>query len=94
MNKVKFQTDNGSESIGCFRQDRTSNGFERTESACGDTYKRIPNKARSYNSDIEMVDRTIEDEFYDLENFEAIRDFHQRSGSYQAFYNLVRPSHN
>ena len=29
MKKLKFQTDNGKEFIGCFRQDRTSDGFEK-----------------------------------------------------------------
>jgi len=36
----------------------------------------------------------IEDEFYDIENFEGIRDFHQRVASYQAWYNLVRVNSN
>ncbi len=37
---------------------------------------------------------TIEREFYDLENFEGVKDFHQRVASYQAWYNLVRPNSN
>jgi len=41
-----------------------------------------------------MVHRTIEDEFYDLENFEGIKDFHQRAASYQAWYNIVRVNSN
>jgi hypothetical protein len=51
-------------------------------------------RAWSYNSDVEMVHRTIEDEFYDLENFEGIKDFHQRAASYQAWYNIVRVNSN
>ena len=53
-------------------------------------HKRIPVRAWSYNSDVETVHSTIESEFYDLENFEGIKDFHQRVASYQAWYNLVR----
>ena len=94
MKKVKFQTDNGSEFIGCFRQDRTRDGFERIIEGFGSTHKRIPPRAWSYNSDVETVHRTIEDEFYDLENFESIKDFHQRVASYQAWYNLVRVNSN
>ena len=94
MEKVKFQTDNGHEYIGCFRQDRSRDGFEATVSAFGSRHKRIPVKAWSYNSDVETVHRTIEDEFYDLENFESIRDFHRRVASYQAWYNLVRVNSN
>jgi len=94
MKKVKFQTDNGSEFIGCFRQDGTRDGFGPTVEAFGSRHKRIPVKAWSYNSDVETVHRTIEDEFYDLENFEGIKDFHQRVASYQAWYNLVRENSN
>jgi len=90
LKQVKFQTDNGSEFIGCFRQDRTRDGFETIVQGFGARHKRIPVRAWSYNSDVETVHRTIEDEFYDLENFAGIKDFHQRVASYQANYNLVR----
>lgn len=90
LKKVKFQTDNGSEFIGCFRQDGTRDGFEATVGGFGAKHKRIPPRAWSYNSDVETVHGTIEDEFYDLENFEGIKDFHQRVSSYQVSYNLVR----
>jgi len=94
LSQVKFQTDNGSEFIGCFRQDRTRDGFEKTVEGFGSRHKRIPVRAWSYNSDVETVHRTIEDEFYDLENFESVKDFHQRVASYQAWYNIVRVNSN
>jgi len=94
MNKLKFQTDNGSEFIGCFRDDRTRDGFERVVQAFGATHKRIPPRAWSYNSDVETVHSTIEVEFFDLENFEGIRDFHRRVASYQAWYNIIRENSN
>ena len=94
MKKLKFQTDNGKEFIGCFRQDRTRDGFEKVVEGFGSRHKRIPVRAWSYNSDVETVHRTIEDEFYDIENFESIKDFHQRVTSYQAWYNLVRANSN
>ena len=90
MNKLKIQTDNGSEFIGCYRNDRSRDGFERIVQGFGATHKRIPPRAWSYNSDVETVHSTIENEFYDLENFESLKDFHQRAASYQAWYNLVR----
>jgi hypothetical protein len=40
------------------------------------------------------VHTTTEDDFYDLENFENIKDFHQRVASYQAGYNPVRTNSN
>ena len=94
MKKLKLQTDNGKEFIGCFRQDGTRDGFEKTVEGFGSKHKRIPVRAWSYNSDVETVHRTIEDEFYDLENFEGIKDFHQRVASCQAYYNLVRANMN
>jgi len=94
MEKLKFQTDNGKEFIGCFRQDKTRDGFEKVIEGFGSTHKRIPVRAWSYNSDVETVHGTIQEEFYDLENFEGIKDFHHRVASYQAWYNLVRPNMN
>ena len=94
MKKLKFQTDNGKEFRGCFRQDRTRDGFEKVVEGFGSTHKRIPVRAWSYNSDVETVHGTIEDEFYDLENFEGIKDFPRRVASYQAWYNLVRLNSN
>jgi hypothetical protein len=60
----------------------------------GSKHKRTPVRAWSYNSDVETMHGTIEDEFYDLENFESVKNFHQRVASYQAWYNLVRENSN
>jgi transposase len=87
---MKFQTDNGSEFIGCYRGDRTRDGFEKVVQGFKAVHKRIPNRAWSYNSDVETVHNTIEKEFFDIENFENIKDFHQRVASFQAYYNIVR----
>ena len=94
MKKLKIQTDNVSDLIGFFRDSRTRDGFGATVGWFGCTHKRIPPRAWSYNSDVETVHRTIEDEFYDLENFVGLRDFHRRVASYQAWYNLVRVNSN
>jgi transposase len=91
---MKFQTDNGHEFIGCKRQDGQRDGFGSAVEAFGAVHKRIPIKAWSYNSDVETVHRTIEDEFFDLENFSNPRDFHKRVASYEAWYNLLRPNMN
>jgi transposase len=91
---IKIQSDNGSEFIGCYRQDGSRDGFEKTVQGFGAIHKRIPVRAWSYNSDVETVHATIEPEFFDLENFASVRDFHQRAASYQSYYNLVRPNSN
>jgi len=46
------------------------------------THIPIPPRAWSYNSNVETVHSTIELEFFDLENFENIKDFHQRIASF------------
>ena len=94
MKELKFQTDNGSEFIGCTRQDGSRDGFEKTLQAFNAIHKRIPVNAWSYNSDVETVHSTIEWEFFDIENFTSIKDFHQRIASFLAAYNLVRPNRN
>ena len=94
MKQLKFQTDNGSEFIGCFRDDRTRDGVEKVIEGFGATHKRIPPRAWSYNSDVETVHSTIELEFYDIENSGNIKDFHSRAAAYQAWYNLVRVNSN
>jgi transposase len=94
LRRIKFQTDNGSEFIGCKRDDGKRDGFGATVHAFKAIHKRIPIKAWSYNSDVETVHRTIEDEFFDMENFLGLNDFHQRIASYQAWYNLLRPNMN
>ena len=91
---IRFQTDNGHEFIGCKRQDGSRDGFAATVGGFRAIHKRIPVRAWSYNSDVETVHRTIEDEFFDLETFCDLRDFHRRAGSYQAWYNLLRPNMN
>jgi transposase len=92
MTRLTFQTDNGSEFIGCFRQDRTRDGFEKEVAALQSRHRRIPPGQWSYNSDVETVHATIEPEFYDIENFDGRADFHRRVASYQAYYNLARPN--
>jgi len=91
---LKVQTDNGSEFIGCYRQDGSRDGFEKTVQGFTCVHKRIPVRAWSYNSDVETVHATIESEFFDLENFTSVGDFHQRVAAYQAYYNWNRPNMN
>jgi hypothetical protein len=54
----------------------------------------IPVKAWRYNSDVETVHSAIESEFYDLESFDSIRDFHRKIAGCQAWYNLLRENSN
>jgi transposase len=91
---LRFQSDNGSEFIGGQRNDGSRDGFGPTVEALGAVHRRIPVKAWSYNSDVETVHRTIEDEFFDLETFRDDKDFLRRIATYLAWYNIMRPNMN
>jgi transposase len=91
---MRFQSDNGHEFIGGRRDDGSRDGFGKTVEAFGAVHRRIPVRAWSYNSDVETVHRTIEDEFFDYEDFRDARDFLRRIGSYLAWYNVMRPNSN
>jgi len=80
--------------MGCFRQHRTRDGLEKEMASLDSRHRKIPPGQWSYNSDLQTLQATIELEFYDLENFEGLKDFHHRVASYQASYNPVRPNMN
>jgi len=94
LKAMRFQTDNGHEFIGGRRQDGSRDGFGAVVEGFGAVHKRIPVKAWSYNSDVETVHATIENEFFDLENFDSPKDFLGRVATYQRWYDLLRPNMN
>lgn len=55
MTQLTFQTDNGSEFVGCFRQDRTRDGFEKEVAAFHSRHRGIPPGQWSFNSDVETI---------------------------------------
>ena len=44
------------------------------------------------NADVESLHNTIEEEFFDLEEFSSKISFWDKISSYQLFYNFVRPN--
>ena len=75
--------------MGYFYQDLTRDGFEKEVALLDSRHRKIPPGHWSYNSDLQTLQATIELEFYDLENFEGLTDFHSPVASYQAYYNPV-----
>ena len=53
---------------------------------------RIPPAAHTFQSDVETVHRSVEDEFFDLESSHSRRDFLAKAFTYQLYFNLVRPN--
>lgn len=92
MQQVVIQTDNGSE-FGGAKRDTTRPGFiYMIEQTHGAQHCFIPPGMCNANADVESVHATIEEEFFDLEEFSCKEDFFLKIQMYQWFYNMVRPN--
>ncbi|HOK40738.1 MAG TPA: integrase core domain-containing protein [bacterium] len=56
----------------------------------GAQYVFIPPRMSNFNSDVESVHNTIENEFYDLEYFYSKYNFFSKISTYQFYYNFFR----
>jgi len=91
LEEVIIQTDNGSEFGGTFRHlDR--NDFVEMIQTKGAKHQYIPPGMCNANADVESIHNTIEEEFFDLENFPSKNAFMNKVSGYQLYYNLVRPN--
>jgi len=91
LKEVTWQSDNGSEFVGAWNAKEAS-GFTKTIERGGSSHRTIPPGAHTYQSDVETVHNTIENEFYCIERFRSRRDFLEKASTYQLFYNTVRPN--
>ena len=55
---------------------------------------RIPPASPTFNSDVETFHRLVEDEFYDLEQFNSLNDIKQKAYSYLLDFNYLRNNRN
>jgi len=85
----KIQTDNGREFTNGFRE-RESDFTKIIEKICKMYHRRIPPKAKTYQSDVETSHRLIEDEFYCYERFYSKNDFYDKAYKYVEYFNLKR----
>jgi transposase len=90
LSKTVWQSDNGSEFQGCYRQDRSRDGLEKVIADLNSQHQFIPPGRWSYNADVETVHALIETEFYDLEHFDSPWDFYQRAWGYLVYFNTAR----
>jgi transposase len=92
LKDITIQTDNGSE-FGSAKRDITTPGFLHTiVEVYGANHNYIPPGMCNANADVESVHNTIEEEFFDLEDFGSRKDFFVKAQAYQNFYNVVRPN--
>ena len=88
--KSRFQTDNGCEFVGNWQSRSDSKFTETVESVRGLRHTTIPPKAHTWQADVETVHRLIEDEFYEVEQFSSRKDFLEKAGAYNLWFNVGR----
>ncbi|MDR2512852.1 MAG: hypothetical protein LBD01_03540 [Puniceicoccales bacterium] len=86
---VEVRTDLGSEFDGDTVHFRLE-GFRGAIVAMGARHHFNPPARPNCNADVESVHATIENEFFDLENFSGCAHFMAAAGTYQHFYNFAR----
>ena len=89
---VTIQTDNGGE-FGARKRDVKTPGFVNTimiEHRAQHQY--IPPGCSNANADVESFHATVEQEFFDLEQFGSRQEFFRKAQVYQSFYNFSRPN--
>ena len=84
-----FQTDNGSEFVSNSKK-RISFFDQIVLNKYSARRKLIPPARPTYNSDVESVHATIEDEFYKVERFDNKADMINKAWAYTLYYNNFR----
>lgn len=93
--KIVWQTDNGSENIGSVNK---KPGYRSALQKVLDKNKiehvQIPPRCSWLQGDVETVHKLIEDEFYDIEDYENGVEFLGKAYGYQLFFNYIRKNRN
>lgn len=90
---LHIQTDNGIEVVNPAAP-QTKTAFEKLLAEFGIIHDRIPPRCSWMQGDIETFNRMIEDEFYDIEDYENGVEFLGKAYGYQLFFNYVRKNRN
>ena len=90
LKDCRMQTDNGSEFIGAWNAKDDSIFTKTVNSTEGLEHSTIPPAAHTWQSDVETAHRLIEDEFYQVENFESRHHFLQKAAAYNLWFNVAR----
>jgi len=85
------QSDNGSEYIGCVtKKSQEPSEFEAVLKSYRIRHARIPPRCSTWQSDVESVHRTIEEELYAIEPLRDLPELLGKAYAYQLFYNHFR----
>lgn len=89
--RIIWQTDNGSEYAG--KNNKKTNrlsAFTKTLKEYNIEHGRIPPRSPHLQADVETFHRLIEDELYDIEDYENQTQFLGKAYAYQLFFNNTR----
>jgi transposase len=90
LSGCRIQTDNGHEFVGAWSAREPSIFTKTVEKVPGLSHVTIPPAAHTFQADVETVHRTIEDEFYEIEDFPSREIFLAKATSYVLWYNTLR----
>lgn len=93
LDKVIIQTDNGTE-FGTAKRNINTPGFVHTiEKIYGAKHNYIPPRMCNANADVESAHARIEEEFFNIEDFDSRKDFFIKAQAFQNFFNMIRPNY-
>lgn len=90
VSKIRIQTDNDGAFVGNWRPGSSSPFKNLIKEIYKAVHSRIPPSAPTYNSDVETSHARIEQEFYDIEEFDTRNILFSKALSYQIYFNLIR----
>jgi transposase InsO family protein len=85
-----WQTDNGTEYGGTERHLRDRGFHARLNGLGGIRHRFNPPHCPNANADAESFHQLVEAEFFDLEPFRSLRDFLEKTATYQHYFNFAR----
>lgn len=91
LSKVVIQTDNGSEFIGSPNA-RELSEFTKTIFIHGARHSTIPLAAHRFQADVETFHNLEETELFDVESFNGMKVFLNKTNTYILWFNLIRPN--
>ena len=91
FDEIEFQSDNGTEFIGSYNKPKkTKTLYEKITDSLRVKRTLIPPGSPTYNSDVEAFHGLIEQEFYDMEDYQNLNEFLEKSFTYMSYFNIRR----
>ena len=90
--EVVVQTDRGAEFSGGQRGVRKFGFTHTVRKLCAARHVFTPPRWPNANADVEAFHRLVEEELFDLEDFDDVEDFLRKAILYQHYFNFARPN--